>query len=69
MRDDIKEIILKTHNYFINSRLTLSVAESCTGGLICSLLTDIEGQAVSLRAGLFVIGQSRKLMFLASHQK
>lgn len=52
MRDDIKEIILKTHDYFINSHLTLSVAESCTGGLICSFLTDIEGASSFFKGGI-----------------
>lgn len=52
MRDYIKEIVLKTHDYFINSRLTLSIAESCTGGLICSLLTDIEGTSSFFKGGI-----------------
>lgn len=52
MRNDIKEIVLKIHDYFINSHMTLSVAESCTGGLICSFLTDIEGSSSFFKGGI-----------------
>lgn len=52
MRDDIRKIVQKTHDYFISSYLTLSVAESCTGGLISSLLTDIEGASSFFKGGI-----------------
>lgn len=52
MRNDINDIVLKIHGYFINSHMTLSVAESCTGGLICSFLTDIEGASSFFKGGI-----------------
>ncbi len=52
MHDDVREIIRKTHDFFIRKNLTLSVAESCTGGLICSYLTDIEGASSFFKGGI-----------------
>ncbi|ABB24824.1 CinA family nicotinamide mononucleotide deamidase-related protein [Pelodictyon luteolum] len=40
--------------------LTLSVAESCTGGLIASRLTDVPGSSVSLMQGFIVYSNSAK---------
>lgn len=52
MRDDIKKIVPKIHDYFISSYLTLSVAESCTGGLISSVITDIEGASMFFKGSI-----------------
>ncbi len=52
MQEIIRKTVIQTHDYFINSMLTLSVAESCTGGLICSILTDIEGASIFFKGGV-----------------
>ena len=39
MRNDIKDIVL----YLKENNLTIATMESCTGGLLASLITDIEG--------------------------
>ena len=43
------------------SHLTLSVAESCTGGLICSFLTDIEGASSFFKGGIICYWTESKI--------
>ena len=44
--------------------LTLSIAESCTGGLVCHRLTDIPGSSLFLRAGLVPYSNEAKTRLL-----
>ncbi|MCL2143378.1 MAG: CinA family protein, partial [Methanomassiliicoccaceae archaeon] len=41
--DDIAESVKELSAVLIKKGMTLSLAESCTGGMISSLLTDIPG--------------------------
>ena len=43
--------ILSVHEYFKKNDLTLSVAESCTGGLICNYITSLPGASIFFKAG------------------
>jgi PncC family amidohydrolase len=43
MQEQAIEISHQVHEFFIGSGLTLSAAESCTGGLVSSCITDTEG--------------------------
>jgi PncC family amidohydrolase len=43
MKPEILEVIEKVHELFKGKSLTLSVAESCTGGLISHYLTTLPG--------------------------
>lgn len=52
MEEILRKIVIQTHKYFIGSGYTLSIAESCTGGLICSLITDIEGASDFFKGGV-----------------
>ena len=45
-------------------KLTLSVAESCTGGLIASRLTDISGSSVYFERGLVTYSNESKIQLL-----
>ncbi len=45
-------------------RMTLSVAESCTGGLLSSRITDASGSSVYFRQGLVVYSTRAKTRFL-----
>jgi nicotinamide-nucleotide amidase len=45
-------------------RLTLAVAESCTGGLVCSMLTDIAGSSDFLLGGAVVYSNLSKTELL-----
>jgi len=52
MRGDILKIVKRVHEIFSDKGLTLSVAESCTGGLISSYLTDLPGASSFFIAGI-----------------
>jgi nicotinamide-nucleotide amidase len=45
-------VIQKIHTFFREKSLTLSVAESCTGGLISHLITDLPGSSAFFEAGV-----------------
>ncbi|MEW6601756.1 MAG: CinA family protein [Nitrospirota bacterium] len=46
------DIVKKVHELFKNGQLTLSVAESCTGGLVCHMMTDEPGASAFFKAGI-----------------
>ena len=60
MRDDILKIVKRVHEIFIDKGLTLSVAESCTGGLISSYLTDLPGASSFLVAAIVSYSEGAK---------
>ncbi len=41
----MKPIITKIHNFMIKNNKTIAVAESCTGGIISSSLTELSGSS------------------------
>ncbi|HRZ87531.1 MAG TPA: nicotinamide-nucleotide amidohydrolase family protein [bacterium] len=45
---------------FVKKRLTLAVAESCTGGLIASLLTDVPGSSGYFAGGVIAYANAVK---------
>jgi len=47
-----------------DTRKTLAVAESCTGGLLCHRLTNIPGSSEVLKFGLVAYADEAKLNFL-----
>lgn len=48
----MNEIIIKLHEFFKKQKLTLSAAESCTGGLISHWITSVPGATAFFRAGI-----------------
>ena len=56
MKSIVKKIIIKLKK----KRLTLSVAESCTGGLLSSYLTSIAGSSKVYKLGLVVYSNKSK---------
>lgn len=56
----VPELIQRIHDSFRKGGLTLSVAESCTGGLICHYLTAIPGASDLLLAGVVVYSVEAK---------
>lgn len=57
------------HNIFKEKELTLSVAESCTGGLICHCLTAVPGASSFLSAGVVTYSAESKKRILGISQK
>jgi len=52
MDEEILEVIQRVHELFRGKGLTLSVAESCTGGLISYYLTSLPGASNFFEAGV-----------------
>ena len=52
MNHDIEETLTKVHTLFKSSKLSLAVAESCTGGLISHYITSLPGASIFFRAGI-----------------
>ncbi|AGA65099.1 competence/damage-inducible protein CinA domain protein [Liberibacter crescens BT-1] len=50
-------------------KYTIATAESCTGGLISSLLTDIPGASAIIEYGFLVYSNRAKMRFLGVSQK
>ncbi len=48
----------------LRSRLTLAVAESCTGGLLAACITDIPGSSVYFEGGVITYSNSAKQRLL-----
>jgi nicotinamide-nucleotide amidase len=48
------------HEYFKKNDLTLSVAESCTGGLICHYITSLPGASIFFEAGVIAYSAESK---------
>lgn len=57
-------IIERLHSIFKERRLKLSVAESCTGGLISHYITALPGASLFFEAGLVTYSQEAKKRIL-----
>jgi PncC family amidohydrolase len=58
------EIIHRVHELFKARGLTLSVAESCTGGLISHYITHLPGASAFLKAGVVSYSTEMKIKIL-----
>jgi len=52
MRPNTLKTVQKVHDIFTEKGLTLSLAESCTGGLISHLVTSLPGASTFFTAGI-----------------
>ncbi|HXX81964.1 MAG TPA: CinA family protein [Thermodesulfovibrionales bacterium] len=59
-----RELIEKIHHHFKRSDLTLSIAESCTGGLISHLLTNLPGASSFLDSSVVCYSTESKVKLL-----
>ena len=80
-----KEILSRTEEWFYGlddqmleeivgkilkeKKLTVSVAESCTGGLVSSRLTDVSGSSKYIKANFITYSNEAKVKFLGVSQK
>ncbi len=64
MGERITEITQKAHELFKKKGLTLSVAESCTGGLISHYITSLSGASEFFEAGVILYSRESKMKIL-----
>jgi len=60
----ILEVVQRVHEFFITRGLTLSLAESCTGGLISHYITTLPGASAFFRAGVVSYSEDMKKKIL-----
>ena len=58
------QLLTEIKNILIKNKLTLSSAESCTGGLISSYLTDIAGSSAFINQNFVTYSNEAKIKFL-----
>ena len=61
--------INKLHKKFIKKNITISVAESCTGGLLSSKLTRLSGSSEYFQMGLVTYSNKAKIKILRVNKK
>jgi PncC family amidohydrolase len=60
MENAIPEVVREVHELFSERKLTVSAAESCTGGLVCHYLTYMPGSSLFFRAGIVAYSNESK---------
>ena len=65
----LDKIIAGAHKKLLGGQKTISVAESCSGGLLCSLLTELPGSSKYFLLGVVTYSNSSKEKFLNIPQK
>ena len=53
----------KIVNKLIKKKLTISTAESCTGGLLSGIITSVEGSSKVFKLGLVAYSNNSLLLF------
>ena len=59
----------KLHKKLIKTKTTISIAESCTGGLLSSKLTSISGSSKYFKMGLITYSNNAKINILNVNKK
>lgn len=62
--DDVEHLARKLLNEACQRELRLATAESCTGGLIATILTDVEGVSHAFECGFIVYSDEAKAELL-----
>jgi nicotinamide-nucleotide amidase len=63
--DDIEDAVKALLQKACDRSLTIATAESCTGGLICALLTDVEGCSHAFERGFIAYSPEAKTEMLS----
>lgn len=61
MRLSDKSVLKHIHDFFKKENLSLSVAESCTGGLVASMITDLPGASEFFDSGVVTYSNESKM--------
>ena len=64
MKPEVLKTVKKVHDLFSSNRFTLSVAESCTGGLISHYLTCLPGSSEFFESGVVAYSEEAKRVIL-----
>jgi PncC family amidohydrolase len=56
----MQDIVKQTHKLLIQKKMTIAVAESCTGGLLSSMLTRYSGSSAYFLSGAVVYSNKAK---------
>jgi PncC family amidohydrolase len=64
MDAEVLKTVKRVHNLFRSNGLTLSVAESCTGGLISHYLTCLPGSSYFFKSGVVTYSEEAKRVIL-----
>ena len=59
----------KLHKKLIKTKTTISIAESCTGGLLSSKLTTLSGSSKYFKMGLITYSNNAKINILNVNKK
>lgn len=60
----IEKIAIEVANLLKENNITVSVAESCTGGLVSSMLTDISGSSAYISLNMITYSNDSKIKML-----
>ena len=69
MKQELLKVIKKVHKIFKERGLTLSAAESCTGGLISHYITTLSGASAFFVAGIVSYSEDAKKTLLGVSSK
>jgi PncC family amidohydrolase len=69
MKREILEAVSEIHEFFKKKKLTFSIAESCTGGLISHYITSLPGASTFFTAGIVSYSEDIKKDILGVPQK
>jgi nicotinamide-nucleotide amidase len=64
-----QDIVYQIHKLLIKTRKTIAVAESCTGGLLSSLLTQVSGSSSYFKLGVVAYSNTAKEKVLSVPQR
>ncbi|HEX8599883.1 MAG TPA: CinA family protein [Chloroflexia bacterium] len=67
--DTPKDVLDLTHHLLLRTGLSVSVAESCTGGLLGGVLTELSGSSEYFLGGIIAYADSAKIALLGVDER
>ena len=66
---DFSEVLIELKDYLDRNKLTISTAESCTGGLLGAILTSIPGSSTYFQGSIVAYSNYQKMNLLKINEK